>query len=148
MTIYMIRAFIYPVFMIIIGLLFTTGPLPMVNVALENTIGTPTVSVTSQTTIGPSSTPSYTSTPSVTPSVTPTTTLMPLPAITLIFPVPTVTPTPTRTSISQMVITPSKSSGDEELFSATPRLKAVSYILALLWLILAVFMVIYIRQFR
>jgi hypothetical protein len=93
-------------------------------------------------------TPTDTSTPSPTPSDTPTTTLMPLPAITLIFPISTTTSTATRTpKQTDITVTPTPYT-PEKLSTLPPRLTFLFVLLIILWVILASFIIIYIRQFK
>jgi hypothetical protein len=96
----------------------------------------------------PNSTPSATYTPSVTPSITPTTTLMPLPAITLIFPATTATLTPTITPTPVQVTETPRATVAGDVASLSPRIKLIIGFVILLWLILALFVILYIRQFR
>jgi hypothetical protein len=118
------------------------------NALYDLTSITPTVHNLSQTPTAASITPSQTDTPTLTPSITPTTTLMPLPAITLVFPAPTNT--------SRVVITPepvlrtqtSNPTEESTQSNVSPRLKAITIALVLLWIILAAFVIIYIRQFK
>jgi len=91
-------------------------------------------------------TPSSTYTPTATPSPTSTTTLMPLPVITLIFPVTTSTPT---TTISPQLVqgtVPSEPSTNGQNAPISPRIRVLGIVLVILWLILAGFIIIYIRQ--
>jgi hypothetical protein len=95
-----------------------------------------------------SGTPSSTFTPSSTPSNTPTTTLVPVPVITLIFPVSTNTPVATITPATNFINgtpTPLNTASTAQL---SPRIKVLTIILVLLWLFLAGYLIIYIRQFR
>ena len=110
--------------------------------------GTITAGTTAQTQTGTPGTQPLTYTPSPSPSVTPTTTLLPLPAITLIFPASTSTSTPTITPRPIMVTeTPIPSDGIE-FAKLSPRIRILTILLVILWLILAVFVIIYIRMFR
>ena len=93
-------------------------------------------------------TPSQTFTPSATASQTPTTTLMPLPAITLIFPAATVTSTKTITPLPIPVTETPKPQDNAELLPLSPRLRVLLIFVVLLWIILAGFVILYIRQFR
>jgi len=106
---------------------------------------TPTGGVVSQTQPLITSTPSNTYTPSATPSPTSTTTLMPMPPITLTFPASTKTSTATMTP--QLIIgTPTGSLAGSQDATISPRLRILVIILVILWLFLAGFLVIYIRQ--
>ena len=93
-------------------------------------------------------TPSATETPTLTPSNTPTTTLMPLPAITLIFPASTTTGTPTITPVPPTATATPSPPSPADLATLSPRLKVLVVFVVLLWLILAGFAIIYIRQLR
>ena len=138
---------IYIPFMIVCSLLLA-GPQPILNSFFDLTTGTPTGGIFSQTPTGTSSTPSQTYTPTITPSTTPTTTLMPLPAITLIFPAPTIYSTPTKTPIPALGTHTPNYSEVSKSESVPPRTKVLSIIIVIIWLFLACFSVIYIRQFR
>ena len=101
-----------------------------------------------QTPTGISGLQSQTNTPTGTPTVTSTTTLIPLPAITLIFPAHTKTPvsTPKPSPIS---ITATQIPDSENIYdSSYPRVRLIVIVLGFLWLILASYLIIYIRQFR
>src|SRR4030042_4436254 len=83
--------------LLIVTFYFTTQP---VHASIQNlATGTASTGTTTQVPTETSSTPVLTFTPSTTPSVTPTTTLMPLPAITLIFPASSNTSTVTITPV-------------------------------------------------
>ncbi len=92
-------------------------------------------------------TPAVTETPSPSPSVTATTTLVPLPAITLIFPAPTETTTPTVTPLP-VAGTQTPKPTDSATVSLSPRIRLLIGLIIVLWLFLAGFVIIYIRQFR
>lgn len=93
-------------------------------------------------------TPLPTGTPTETPSMTPTTTLAPLPAITLIFPASTTTATATITPTVNLVTeTPNPQDG-LSIISLAPRIRALAILLVILWVFLAGFVIIYVRQFR
>jgi hypothetical protein len=98
----------------------------------------PTSSVSPEVTEGPISTPSATT----------TTTLVPLPAITLIFPALTNTPTATETSVSNLPTDVSETSNKTGLPGLSPRIKLLAVIIIALWVILAGFVIIFIRQVR
>lgn len=104
-------------------------------------------SASSQTPTATSGTPSQTYTPTSTASPTPTTTLEPLPAFTLIFPavtdtsIPTITPVPAAATGTSH---PPLSDGQR----ISPRITVASIILVVLWLILAGFLILFIRQFK
>jgi hypothetical protein len=83
----------------------------------------------------------------MTPSDTPTTTLIPLPAITLIFPVSTPTPTATITPTPTASETPQPRE-NTGLNNLSPRFKLLAVLIALLWLILIGFAILFIRQYR
>lgn len=91
-------------------------------------------------------TPPSTPTPTTTPSPTPTTTLMPLPVVTLIFPVITNTPTATISPQLFQGTVPSEPPTNGQKAPISPRIRVLGIILLILWLILAGFIVIYIRQ--
>jgi hypothetical protein len=98
-----------------------------------------------------------TSTPKI-PTVTPTSsltttpiftaTLMPLPPITLLFPAPTQTTTPTVTPQPVATSDTPKPANGSVAMTLSPRMRLLVGLIILLWVILAVFVVIYIRQFR
>jgi len=137
-----------PIYILLICVLLATGPQPNIFSAQDLTSVTPTSSLTLQTPTGTSGTPSQTRTPSATPSVTPTTTLMPLPAITLIYPPSTSTSIPTETPMPDVEIQNTNASTNGEILSVSPRIRLLSVVLVILWLILACFLVIYIKQFK
>jgi hypothetical protein len=110
--------------------------------------GTASTGTTTQTPTETSGTPELTFTPSTTPSITPTTTLMPLPVIKLIYPVSTNTSTVTITPVPVSITETTKPSGDDELFPLSPRVRLLTIILVILWMLLAGFVIIYVRQFR
>jgi hypothetical protein len=79
---------------------------------------------------------------------TATTTLIPLPEITLIFPVSTPTPTATITpTLASPVETP-QSLEQDGLKNLSPRFTLLAVLMAILWLILMGFVILYIRQFK
>jgi len=144
----MINSLNISMYMLIVYVLVIAGPQPINQSLMDLTTITPTGGGYSQTPTVTSSTPAQTYTPSVTPSITPTTTLMPLPAITLIFPAPTITSIVTETHKSALgTQTPSHSDGSK-LESVSPRMRVLSIILVIIWIILACFLVLYIRQLR
>jgi hypothetical protein len=108
--------------------------------------GTPGTATQSST--GTSSTPSQTYTPTMTPSETATTTLIPLPEITLIFPVSTPSPTATMTLTPVSPVKTPQYSSEKGLKDLSPRYKLLAVLIAILWLILIGFIILYIRQFR
>jgi hypothetical protein len=109
----------------------------------SSTPGTATQSPTSA-----ASTPSQSYTPAMTPTKTATTTLIPLPEITLIFPVSTPTPTATITpTLASPVETP-QSLEQGGLKNLSPRFTLLAVLMAILWLILMGFVILYIRQFK
>lgn len=135
-------------YLLIICVLVITGSQPIDIYTFDISSVTPTGGLNTSTPSKSSSTPSQTYTATVTPSYTPSPTLEPLPAITLLFPAPTITPIVTVTP-NQSIVTSTPSQTDEnELISVNPRTKALSIIVAILWLFLAGFLVIYIRQFK
>ena len=102
----------------------------------------------SQTQEGTTGTQTQTFTPTETPTVTPTTTLMPLPAITLNFPAHTSTPEITQKPTLALA-TSTQIPDSEHIFDSDfPRVRVIIIVLAVLWMILACFLIIYIRQFR
>lgn len=92
--------------------------------------------------------PSVIYTPTDTPSVTPTTTLMPLPAITLIFPASTSTVTPTVTPEPIPFTSTPNPAVHAVLEELPPRIKVLLVFVSVLWIVLAGFVIIYIRQLR
>jgi hypothetical protein len=94
------------------------------------------------------STPTNTSTHTATPADTPTTTLQPLPVITLIFPVSTETSTPTITPKPIYITATSTPSAFENLSSLPSRVSLLLILIFVLWIILAGFLIIYVRQFK
>lgn len=112
-----------------------------INSAILLSTGTPTETVTQTT-------PEHTATPSAVPSDTPTTTLLPLPAYTLIFPASTSTSSPT---ISPEPIpstkTPTPSVGSD-IVKHSPRISILFVLIIILWVFLAGFVIVFLRQFR
>jgi hypothetical protein len=104
-------------------------------------VGTKTASSTPKT-------PTVTPTSSLTPTPVSTATLMPLPPITLIFPAPTETTTPTITPQPVAANDTPKPTDGLVAITLSPRVRLLIGLIILLWVILAVFVVIYIRQFR
>jgi hypothetical protein len=104
------------------------------------TTGTPVP--TKSPTSGPS--PTITSTP----TITPTTTLIPLPEITLIFPLPTSTPSPSRTPADRQLTQTPVAGEQSDLNQLSPRFKILTGLIVVLWIVLAGFAIIYIRQMR
>lgn len=97
---------------------------------------------------GPTNTSTQTYTPGPTSTNTPTTTLMPLPAITLIFPVATETLTPVKDPNSTTPAgTPDAASitDDEKI---PPRFRILSIVLIFLWLLLVGYLVVFLKHFR
>jgi len=92
--------------------------------------------------------PTNTSTYTATPSDTPTTTLQPLPAITLIFPISTETSTPTITPKPIIFTATSTPSAYENLSSLPSRVTLLLILIFILWIILVGFLIIYVRQFK
>jgi hypothetical protein len=88
------------------------------------------------------------STHTATPADTPTTTLQPLPVITLIFPISTETSTPTITPKSIYFTATSTPSAFENLSSLPSRVTLLLILIFVLWIILAGFLIIYVRQFK
>jgi hypothetical protein len=135
-------------YVLIISLLVFTSPRSLIDSLYDINTVTPTISIRTQTQTGIENPPSETETPSVTPSLTPTTTLMPLPEITLVFPAPTRTPHATETQKLE-VSTPTSTPATDNIFvNISSRTRVISIVVALLWLLLAIFIVIYIRQFK
>jgi hypothetical protein len=97
---------------------------------------------------GRTNTPSQTYTPTMTPSKTATTTLIPLPEITLIFPASTPTPTATITTTPAIADETPQPQGYTGLNYLSPRFRLLAVLIALLWLILIGFVIVFIRQFR
>ena len=92
--------------------------------------------------------PTQTSTPSATPSDTPTTTLLPLPVITLVFPLATSPSAPTHTPTSIAITAASNTPVPEDLSSLPPRFPLLFILLFILWIFLALFIIVYLRQFK
>ena len=96
-----------------------------------------------------SPTPAATGTSEVAETATPTrtTTLMPLPSITLLFPIQSVTPTSTLTAIAnagaQTIQTPSANGGSDGI---SLRIKVLIAVIILLWLLLFGFIILYFRR--
>lgn len=128
---------------LLLCLLTITAAWP-VHAAVANQITPP---VTPSAT-GPTNSPTLTSSATLTPSNTATTTLIPLPAITLIFPVSTPSPTATLTSTPAFTAETPQPQGNSGLNNLSPRLKLLAVLIALLWLILIGFAIIFIRQFK
>jgi hypothetical protein len=108
----------------------------------------PVVTFTSQPTITPTpqDTPTITNTPTLTPTAT--TTLQPLPSITLIFPAAaTSTETPTATRPSFYTRTPTLTATAANPASGVPlRVSFLGVIVVLAWILLAAFLVVYLRR--
>ncbi|MFZ0535043.1 MAG: hypothetical protein WAM09_17885, partial [Anaerolineales bacterium] len=134
---------------ILILITFIITPSQPVHAAIQYlaTVTAPTDTTTQPPTETPG-TPALTFTPSTTPSDTSTTTLMPLPAITLIFPASTNTSTVTITPVPVSITETPRPSGGDELFTQSPRVRLLTIMLVVLWMFLAGFVIIYIRQFR
>ena len=92
--------------------------------------------------------PTQTITPAYTPSQTPTTTLMPLPAITLIFPAYTATTTVTANPQSSSISDTNTSQDNSDRSVYSQRLKLLIIVVIILWVVLALFLVIYFRQVK
>jgi hypothetical protein len=107
-----------------------------------------TTGTVTQSPTGPSSTPPQTFTPTMTPSKTPTTTLIPLPAITLIFPASTITPTATTPSTPQPAFGTVQAEKNSGLNGLPPRFRLLAVLIVILWFILIGFSILFIRQFR
>jgi hypothetical protein len=97
---------------------------------------------------GRTSAQSQSNTPAMTPSKTATTTLIPLPAITLIFPASTPTPTATVTTTPASADATPQYQGNTRFNSLSPRYKLLAGLIALLWVILIGFVILFIRQYR
>lgn len=156
-----------PIYLLILCAFFAKGPQPIYNSAVDLATATPTISLQSQTPAATSGTPAHTHTPTTTPSQTatsgtpthtftpslttsqtPTTTLKPLPAITLIFPVSTSTFTATSTPLfATHAETPEPSVGADGQ-SILPRIQFLVIVLIALWLFLAGFLIVYLRQLK
>ena len=135
-------------FILLISIFIVASPQSLSNLAVDLSTVTPTNNPLTQTPTNTASTPSQTYTPSLTPTLTATTTLMPLPEITLNFPVATSTPTITASSLNAtLAVTPAPSEVVEGQ-DLSARIKFLSVVLVILWLILAGFLVIYIRQLK
>ena len=132
--------------MLIVCTLFITGPQTINNILSDLT--TTPGGGSSQTPPGLSGTQSQTYTSTETPTVTPTTTLMPLPVITLIFPAYTSTPEITQKPTPIFPTTTQISDSENIYHSDFPRVRLLIIVLVFLWLILACFLIIYIRQLK
>ena len=104
--------------------------------------------VTGSVSPSPTNAPSLTYTPSSTPTETPTTTLVPLPAITLNFPVQTNVPIATISPTTFSNLDTTKSSDRGEFTSLSPRLRLLAVILVFLWLLMTGFAIVFFRQFK
>jgi hypothetical protein len=131
------------IFILIVCALFLVAARPVHAAMLYLVTQTVTPSPTGRT-----STPSQTFTPTMTPSNTATTTLIPLPAITLIFPASTTTPTPTITTTPSIADETSHPQGTSGLNNLSARYRLLAVLIALLWLVLIGFAVLFIRQFK
>jgi hypothetical protein len=107
---------------------------------------------TSPTLIGPTPptltpSPGFSPTPSETLVPTPTTTLEPLPEITLLFPIftPTGTSTPTPGQAVLAATLAAQSAADRE--PLPQEVQWVGFVIVLLWLLLAGFLILFIRYF-
>jgi hypothetical protein len=110
---------------------------------------TPTIKRTATNTWPPTATftptgPTRTPTSTNTSTPTPTTTLMPLPAITILFPIPTVTTTPSITL--SLTVTPTSLVEANQPSTISMRLKLLIAVVLLLWVILAGFIIFYVRR--
>lgn len=134
------------ILLILISIIATSKPVQ----AAVNYLVTVTATSTSNIPypIATLSTPLNSVTPSGTQTITPTTTLVPLPAITLIFPAPTSTArvTPTQESISNLDYTVSADVMGENKIS--PRIQVLTVLMVILWLFLVGFVILFIRQFK
>lgn len=115
---------------------------------LYQSSGTDTASTGSPSVTQSTDNPVKSPTSSASPTITPTTTLVPLPVFTLVFPAPTNTSTATitpviaaTTSTPQLVLP----NGNSNLSS---RYLLLEVLLGCLWVILIVFAIFYIRQYR
>jgi hypothetical protein len=107
---------------------------------------------TSPTLIGPTPptltpSPGFSATPTQTLVPTPTTTLEPLPEITLLFPIftPTGTSTPTPEQAVLAATLAAQSAADREPLAR--EVQWVGFVIVLLWLLLAGFLILFIRYF-
>jgi hypothetical protein len=142
----MIISYTNSFYFLIVWALLIAGPQTYSNTFFD-VATTPDTGV-SQTPVGTSGTQTQTITPTETPTVTPTTTLMPLPAITLNFPAHPSTPEITQKPTLALA-TSTQISDSENIFDSDfPRVRVIIIVLAVLWMILACFLIIYIRQFR
>lgn len=126
-----------PFFLLIVGLSLIVNSKPFFHLVFALSTSTPTA------TSGP---PTSTYTPAPTATNTPTTTLMPLPPITLIFPARTDTSTPTITPVEITKIETDYPSLDDVEENIPPRLRILSIVIVLIWILLAGYLMIYIRQ--
>jgi hypothetical protein len=132
--------------MLIVCSLFIIGPQTLYNTLTDLTV-TPSGGL-SQTSTELSGTQSQTSTQTETPTVTPTTTLMPLPIITLIFPAYTSSPEITQKPTPILPTSTQISDSGNIYHSDFPRVELLIIVLVFIWVILACFLIIYIRQLK
>jgi len=159
-----------PIFSLIICVMMVAGSKPILSSYFDVTTSTTPGGTAIQSTAPDSSTPSLTSTtgltttqtlppgptntqtqtytPGPTSTSTPTTTLMPLPAVTLIFPFVTETLTPAKEPNSTIPAgTPDAASmADDE--KIPPRFRILSIVLIFLWLLLVGYLVVFLKHFR
>jgi hypothetical protein len=132
--------------------LATVTATPTQTLISQSETGTPTQNVipltSSITPTVTSGTPSQTYTPTTTPSPSATTTLIPLPVVTLIFPKKTPTPSPTITPTVIHEVEENQKSQESKVNFSSPRFRLLSVLVIFLWLILAGFLIVYIRQFK
>ena len=121
---------------------------PINDLTFQANTASPTNNSLTQTASAGSVTPSQATTPQATATITPSPTLMPLPAITLIFPVSTASPTQFINQSTQESSQSTNIDKNIETRKLPPRVKALTFLLVVLWLLLAIFLIIYLRQFR
>jgi hypothetical protein len=115
---------------------------------LYQSSNTDTASTGSPSVTQSTNTPVKSPTPSPSPTITPTTTLVPLPVFTLVFPAPTNTSTATITPIIAAITSTPQMVLPNGNSNLSPRYLLLEVLLGCLWVILIVFAIFYIRQFR
>lgn len=163
---------INPIFSLIICVMMVAGSEPILSSHFDVTTSTPPVGTGAQSTAqnsstisltntpgltttqtqtfppGPTNTSTQTYTPGPTSTNTPTTTLMPLPEVTLIFPAATETLTPTKGPNSTTPVGTPEAASMAEDEKTPPRFRLLSIVLIFLWLLLAGYLVVFLKHFR
>ena len=136
------------IYIIIFSVAALFGSLQLFDSKVQQVTTTPTGTVTTQITPGITETPGNTLTEIPNATISPTTTLMPLPAITLIFPAVTSTPTATITPDAHTIKQTPASGLSEGDMNLPPRIKVLNIAVIIIWLLLAGFMIMLVRHFR